>query len=81
MSTFQHQGEVKNWNERGFFFVRPDDGGPDLFGHASSLQDGLMSVKAGTRVWFDIEMSDRGPRCKNVRVIPALSDFNRRDFD
>ena len=39
------------WNEKGFGFIKPDDGGADLFCHFSSIKDGNCLVE-GSRVEF-----------------------------
>lgn len=39
-------GVVKRWTgEQGFGFIRPTDGGPDLFCHARSLKNGLEALE------------------------------------
>ena len=34
------KGQACRWNERGFGFIKPADGGEDLFCHVSSIEDG-----------------------------------------
>ena len=55
------QGQVKWFNEqKGYGFIQPDEGGKDVFVHASALERaGLRSLKEGDRVSFDIE-NNRG---------------------
>ena len=36
------KGTAGRWNERGFGFIKPADGGEDLFCHVSGIQDGNM---------------------------------------
>jgi cold shock protein len=57
-------GVVKFFNaERGFGFVRPDDGSADAFVHASTLQRELIvDLREGDRVEFE-----RGPSPKSGR--------------
>jgi cold shock protein len=64
-------GTVCTWNEeRGFGFVKNDDGGPDVFVHAKSVI-GASELKPGWRVEFEPEFDPaRGKyRATDVRVI------------
>ena len=55
-------GTVKFFNHsRGFGFVTPEDGGKDVFVHASALERaGIPSIDEGDKVTFDIEDDPRG---------------------
>ena len=58
-------GTVKFYNEaKGFGFITPDNGGKDLYAHATSVTNG--PIKEGDKVTFEIGQSDKGPRAENV---------------
>ena len=63
-------GTVKWFNdEKGFGFITPDDGSKDLFVHQSAIVgDGHRTLTEGSKVTFDSEPSDKGPRAANVRA-------------
>jgi cold shock CspA family protein len=62
-------GQMLRWNsEKGFGFIKPDDGGKDLFCHASGLADGDGSVRDGDNVTFKIEFDDRKGKDRAVKV-------------
>jgi len=64
-------GTVVRFNgTNGYGFITPDDGGDDVFLHASLLPDGYReSIPVGTRVEFQSVGSDRGPKAVSVTVL------------
>ncbi|MBT1092528.1 protein kinase [Streptomyces sp. Tu102] len=64
-----HQtGFVKWWNpEKGYGFLVPDNGGPDVFVHYSVIQlDGFRTLEDGQRVAFAITQMAKGPGAEHV---------------
>ena len=55
-------GTVKFFNAaKGFGFIEPDDGGKDVFVHATALEAaGIPALKEGDRVSFELEDDRRG---------------------
>ena len=55
-------GTVKFFNHtRGFGFIEPEDGGKDVFVHASAIERaGLPPLNEGDKVTFEIEDARRG---------------------
>ncbi len=49
-------GTVKWFNEtKGYGFIQPENGGPDVFVHASSLVEaGINNLKEGQRISYEL---------------------------
>lgn len=62
------QGTVKWFNaEKGYGFITPDEGGPDLFVHHTAIQDrGFRSLQENQRVTFEVAQGPKGPQATNV---------------
>jgi cold shock protein len=54
-------GQVKFYNsQKGFGFIQPQDGGPDVFVHATALEAaGIYTLNEGQKVSFEV-IADRG---------------------
>jgi CspA family cold shock protein len=54
-------GTVKFYNDqRGFGFIQPDDGGKDVFVHATALeQAGMRGLVEGQKVSFEVRSDQR----------------------
>ena len=66
-------GIVKFYNsQKGFGFIQPDDGGKDVFVHATALERaGMMGLNEGQKVSFDTQQDRRTGKIA-VGTIEAL---------
>ena len=62
------KGKIKMYNEdKGFGFIRPDDGSNDVFFHVSSLREG-DEVTVGKAVTFETGVDPKSGKTKAVSV-------------
>jgi len=69
----EQAGSVVTYFEaKGFGFLRPDDGGRDIFFHVSRLVEGLATdLRPGTRVLYELGMDRTGKMAaSSVRIAP-----------
>jgi len=58
-------GTVKFFNDaKGFGFIKPEDGGEDLFVHVTGLQE---DIQENDRVSYEVERGKKGLNAVNVR--------------
>jgi len=61
------EGTVKFFNEtKGFGFIKPANGGQDIFVHVSGLID---EIRENDQVTFEIQNGKKGLNAVNVKVI------------
>jgi CspA family cold shock protein len=63
-------GTVKFFNtSKGFGFITPEDGGKDVFVHATAVEDARMgSLAEGQRVSFEIQPDAKGSKAVNLQA-------------
>jgi CspA family cold shock protein len=65
-------GTVKFFNaDKGYGFIKPDDGGRDIFVHITAVERaGLTSLPEGQRVAYEIEpdKKGKGPKAVDLRL-------------
>jgi cold shock protein len=68
----EQAGSVVTYFEaKGFGFLRPDDGGRDIFFHVSRLVEGLATdLRPGTRVMYELGMDRTGKMAASAIRIP-----------
>jgi CspA family cold shock protein len=64
-------GTVKFFNgERGYGFIKPDDGGRDVFVHITAVERaGLKDLTEGQRISFEVEPDKKGKGPKAVNLV------------
>lgn len=64
-------GTVKWFNSsKGFGFITPDDGSPDVFAHFSAIQgSGYRELTENQKVQYEVEQGPKGPQAKSVTVL------------
>jgi CspA family cold shock protein len=64
-------GTVKFFNTtKGFGFIKPDDGSPDVFVHISAVErSGLKTLNQGQKVRFEIQEDKKGPKAVNLEAM------------
>lgn len=66
-------GIVKFFNaDKGYGFIKPDDGGPDIFVHITAVQaSGLTGLEENQKVAYETEPDRRGkgPKAVNLQVM------------
>ena len=66
-------GTVKFFNQsKGFGFIKPDDGGKDVFVHVTAVENSrLTALDEGMRVSFETEPDKRGKGPKAINLMLA----------
>jgi CspA family cold shock protein len=64
-------GTVKWFNaEKGFGFIAPSDGGPDVFAHYSAITtQGYRTLEENQQVEFEVQQGPKGPQAANIRPL------------
>lgn len=67
-------GTVKWFNlQKGYGFIHPDDGSPNVFVHTSAVDSaGMSDLKEGQRVIFEIQRDERTGNASAVSMKPLL---------
>lgn len=61
------QGTIKFFNEsKGFGFIKPDDGGEDVFVHSSGL---TTKVRENDKVKYEVERGKKGMNAVRVEKL------------
>lgn len=66
----RQSGTVKFYNaQKGYGFIKPDDGGKDVFVHVTAVErSGISNLDEGMRISFETEPDKRGKGPKAVNL-------------
>ena len=65
------KGKVKWFNaDKGFGFITPDAGGPDVFAHFSAITGrGYRSLTEGQDVGYEVKDGPKGPQAADIKPL------------
>jgi cold shock protein len=66
-------GTVKWYNDqKGYGFIQPDDGGKDVFVHATALERaGIRGLREGQKVSYELQTDQRNGKTSAVNLQAA----------
>lgn len=65
--TEMNKGTIARVTDRGFGFIKPEDGEKDLFFHANELNEvEFNDLREGDAVTFELSDGPKGPNATNV---------------
>jgi cold shock protein len=66
-------GTVKWYNDqKGYGFIQPDDGGKDVFVHATALERaGLRGLREGQKISYELQTDQRNGKTSAVNLQAA----------
>ncbi len=68
-------GTVSWYDEgKGFGFITPDRGGPDVFLQVRALAEGLTWLTEGDRVTYEVVQGDRGPQARDLQLVKGAPE-------
>jgi len=85
MTITENKGFLKTWkDDRGFGFIKPEDGSDDIFIHISALKGSTRRPHRGDTVFYQVEHSDDGKskaanaRIEGVEIITDNESINKK---
>jgi cold shock protein len=61
-------GKIKMWNDdRGFGFIKPENGGSDIFFHVTALKEG-DDIAVGAAVTYEVGTDPKSGKVKAISV-------------
>jgi cold shock protein len=75
-------GTVKWFNDaKGFGFIEPEGGGPDVFAHFSAVQmDGFRTLKQGSQVSYELVQGPKGNLAQNIQSVQVPGQASPQDL-
>jgi len=72
------RGKVKFYDaEKGFGFILDDEDGQSVYVHATSLPEGVTTLRPGARVEFDMVDGRRGPQVLSLQLLEPAPSVSR----
>lgn len=63
-------GKIARLTDKGFGFIKPEEGEKDLFFHSNELRGvEFNDLNEGDKVEFELGQSDKGPNATNVSKV------------